>query len=213
MSEGSGAEQGIPAHQELAIAFYNAARAEVVQRLALREQTFLAWIGTTGVILGFAATAANNASTNHAGTHHFFEPLLVAMIPILSLPLSLAFYRHQLIIRYLSDYLRGDLRKFLREDQKDAPRHWDNSSALGARIGRFVVIEAAAHTVVLSVVPAACLVYLIWVKGAAFWRLWYWWVGCCFTFGSAFFGVEEWLIVKRTPHDQYWQREETVAKG
>jgi hypothetical protein len=39
---------------ESAIAFYNAARAEIVQRLSLREQVLLAYLATWGVIAGLA---------------------------------------------------------------------------------------------------------------------------------------------------------------
>jgi hypothetical protein len=148
-----------PSNATLAIAFYEAARAEILERLNMRETTFLAWITVVGAILSFAAKGPSS--------NVLFEPRLLQLIPALCLPFSLAIYRHTLIIRYLGEYLGRELRGFLRQgkdpkerDTQDAPRHWDISSTLQSRIRTFLTIEGIAYTFFLAGVPAFCLAYL-----------------------------------------------------
>ena len=83
--------QAKPSNTQLVMAFYSAARAEIVQRLSLREQTFLAWITTTGVVLGFALR--NNQDVNLTA---------LKIIPLLSLPFVFVIYRHHKIIHHIS---------------------------------------------------------------------------------------------------------------
>jgi len=44
----------------LAIQFYNAARAEIVQRLAMREQGLYAFVAAVGIIIGVALKDSTN---------------------------------------------------------------------------------------------------------------------------------------------------------
>ena len=41
-----------PDNGTLALSFYQAARAEIVQRIGLRESTLIAWITSAGVLIG-----------------------------------------------------------------------------------------------------------------------------------------------------------------
>jgi hypothetical protein len=143
----------------LAVAFYNAARSEILARLNMRETTFLAWITVVGAILSFAAK-----STPSRG---IFEERYLQLIPPLCLPFSLAIYRHSLIIRYLGEYLRKELGGHLRQganlaarQTQKAPRHWDVSRTISSRIRPFLAIEGTAPTFFLAVVPVFCLAYL-----------------------------------------------------
>ncbi len=151
-----------PANAELAINFYNAARAEILQRLSMRETTFLAWITVVGAILSFAAT--------HPPDGKLFEPQLLQLIPLLCLPFGLAIYRHSVIITLLGDYLRNELGGHLSQaenatDRKkqDAPPHWDNSRTLSKKIRGVLVVEGIAYTFFLVGVPVGCLIYVHWV--------------------------------------------------
>jgi len=136
--------------EELALAFYEAARAEVVQRLGLREQTLLAWIATVGVVVGLSA--------------EHFDPKVIRLVPLLSFPFSLLVHRHELIVRYLGNYIHRELGSHLRQDQAWTPRHWDNASTLHKSIRRFLVIEVIAYKLTQIAVPAGCLWYLMSVQ-------------------------------------------------
>jgi hypothetical protein len=99
-------------HFDLAKNFYNAARAEIVSRLTMRDQTFAAWLGVAGAILAFSAKSAGAGSA--------IDPNVLLIIPILSCPFSLAVLRHQWIINKLGLYIRTELdRIFDTPDEKD----------------------------------------------------------------------------------------------
>jgi hypothetical protein len=147
-----------PAKTQLtvALAFYSAARAEIIQRLGLRETTFLAWIATVGVILGIALK--NVATPNNS-----LVPVLTLLevIPILSLPFAAVIYRHHQIIDYLADsYINGELKHFLRQSENSALRHWDNSQTVKDKIHPFVVKELVIYLIFLTVLPVVILGYV-----------------------------------------------------
>jgi hypothetical protein len=142
-----------PTNAELTLAFYAAARAETVQRLALREQTFLAWIGTASVVLGLALGNPTNMPPA-------ITLLLLEVIPILSLFFGVVIHRHHRIIEHIANsYINGELARFLRQPEKQAPRHWDNSGTVKNVMRRFVRQEVLIHLAFLTVLPCVCLVY------------------------------------------------------
>jgi hypothetical protein len=102
------------------IAFYNAARAEVVQRLGLREQVLLASLATSGVVAGIAYK--NSPSP---------FPSTLLLIAVLSGPFSLAFIRHEWIAGKLGSYIVNDLRPLMINlSDGTAMVDWDGSRAL-----------------------------------------------------------------------------------
>jgi hypothetical protein len=167
--------KGEPSNADLAMAFYDAARAEIVERLNMRETTFLAWITVVGAILSFAATKSSS---------NLFEPRLLLLIPALSLPFSLAIYRHTLIVRYFGEYLAvercGHLRQGKTPEERgkqDAPRHWDISNTLQKRVVTFLRVEGAAYTFFLAGAPAFCLAYVHYASRLQWSDPWFFWVG------------------------------------
>jgi hypothetical protein len=103
---------------ELARAYFSAARSEVTQRLALREQVLLAGFATFGVVGGLAFS-------NH-------KEQLLGLFPGLSIAFSLLLFRHHWLITDLSNYINFELTPFLApETQNDTskvliPHHWDS---------------------------------------------------------------------------------------
>jgi hypothetical protein len=81
-----------------ALEFYRAARAEIVQRIALREQVLLASVTANGVVAGLAL---KDVEVNHG---------LLLFIPWISLASTMALFRHDYLIRKLVDYIT-ELRK------------------------------------------------------------------------------------------------------
>jgi hypothetical protein len=139
-----------PDNSTLALAFYAAVRAESLQRLSLRDTTILAWITSSGVLLGFAINS-----------HDFAVKQVIAeLLPVLSLVFALAVYRHTMVLMYLGKYTWHELNRFLRQDDGSAPRHWDNSKTL-SRYGRFYYLaETVFYFVIESALPVGCLIYL-----------------------------------------------------
>ena len=98
--------------------FYNAARAEVVQRLTLREQVLLASLATSAAIATFAFRSSPSS----------FDPDLLLLIPVLSGLFVVAFFRHDWVIRRLGTYLEKDLRETLCGELRI--KDWDGSVVL-----------------------------------------------------------------------------------
>jgi len=106
---------------DLAKVYYNAARAEILQRLALREQVLLAGVTTFGVVAGLAA---NNPAHSQQ---------MIAFFPLLSLLFTAALFRHHLLIADLGNYINVELGPDLGIDSKPQPGapapamplHWD----------------------------------------------------------------------------------------
>ena len=103
---------------ELAVTYYNAARAEILQRIALREQVLLAGITAFGAIAGLAVTIKT--------------PALLNFFPVLSLALAIVLFRHHLLIIDLGIYIHNELTQYLEVCDQVAgtgttalPRHWD----------------------------------------------------------------------------------------
>ena len=103
---------------ELARVYFSAARSEVTQRLALREQVLLAGFATFGVVGGLAFS-------NH-------KEQLLSLFPVLSIAFSLLLFRHHWLITDLSNYINFELTPSLMPETQNAtdnvvvPHHWDS---------------------------------------------------------------------------------------
>jgi hypothetical protein len=104
---------------ELAKVYYAAARAEILQRLALREQVLLAGVAAFGVIAGLAL---NNNMANLR---------IVGLFPLLSLAFSVVLFRHHFLLKSIGEYIGTALDPSLAGgnadglDAKPMPLHWD----------------------------------------------------------------------------------------
>jgi len=134
-----------PNDTELAVAFYNAVRSEAVQRIALREQTLLAWVTVLGVIGGLYFKQGGG------------DPRLLILVPILSLPFSVLVYRHQYINGRIGDYIETELNQYLRQSTESAPRHWDSSKCLRRMLPFFLRVEDMVTTTLLAALPIGVL--------------------------------------------------------
>ena len=145
--------------KQTALAFYNAARAETVERLALREQVLLAYLATSGVIAGIAFKETKS------------DPNILLLISVLSLPFTLAFLRHDWIINQLSHYVARDLRAILRI-QTGADEYvfdWDGSESLRNRIGIYLIVEKLFYAIVICGAAVASLLLSRSLGGAIPW--------------------------------------------
>ena len=109
----------MPDAHELAKVYYSAARAEILQRLALREQVLLAGAAAFGVIGGLAFA-------NHRENQN-----LLCLVPFLSLAFTVVLFRHHWLIADLGNYINRELAPPLgigaRNEVEEAllPLHWD----------------------------------------------------------------------------------------
>lgn len=117
----------MPDAHELAKIYYSAARAEILQRLALREQVLLAGVTTFGVLGGLALS-------NHMEN-------LLCRFPLLSLAFTIVLFRHHWLIADLGKYITDELDPSLGLEQVGGPAeahmplHWNAWLRLGR--GRF----------------------------------------------------------------------------
>jgi hypothetical protein len=119
------------------IAFYNAARSEIVQRLALREQVVLAALTVSGVV---ASLAFRSATT--------YDPQILLLVPLLMFPFTIAFARHNWIIRHIGAYLATELRALLQAGNGKL-RDWDNSRVLEKAKRKFLFLETLTFAVLI----------------------------------------------------------------
>jgi phosphatidylglycerophosphate synthase len=87
------------------IQFYSAARAEVTQRIALRDQTLIAYIVAAGAYLGLVAP--EQASATLTSQNILGEIGLAAVPPIISLVFTYVILQHHVMIGTLGEYLRS----------------------------------------------------------------------------------------------------------
>jgi len=156
-----------PDSTALAIAFYTAARAEVVQRIVLRDTTMLAWITTSGVLLGLAVKDSSENSEMRLRIAEF--------LPALSFAFGLAVYRHTYIMELISQYFSSHLNVFLHQDKgiELIPRHWDNSFSLRTRIRIYLSMELFAYFLLMTSPAIVCIHYL-WAHNVRFQSGWFW---------------------------------------
>ena len=85
--------------------FYQAARAEVVQRLLLRDQTLFAYIVAAGAYVGFVIQPNLNSGANVSDV--LVGALMTFFLPILSLVFAYVMLQHHIMIGRLGDYIRS----------------------------------------------------------------------------------------------------------
>ena len=93
----------LPSDQK--IQCYSAARAEVTQRIALRDQTLIAYIVAAGTYLGLVAPG--QTSTTLTSQNIASELALAAVPPIISLVFTYVILQHHVMIGILGDYMRS----------------------------------------------------------------------------------------------------------
>ncbi|MGA3161195.1 MAG: hypothetical protein ABSC77_08245 [Terracidiphilus sp.] len=119
----------MPDAHELAKTYYNAARAEILGRLALREQVLLAAVTAFGVIGGLGLS------------NHMENENLLALFPFLSLAFTVVLFRHHWLIADLGNYIAVELDPSLQPADIEEPLgermpyHWNAWLRLGH--GRF----------------------------------------------------------------------------
>jgi hypothetical protein len=103
---------------DLAKIYYGAARAEILQRLAMREQVLLAGVTAFGVIGGLALG-------DNGGRQYLF-----GMFPFLSFAFVVLLFRHHFLMTKLGQYIHSELDRYLGFSDP-VPAHWNNWISYG----------------------------------------------------------------------------------
>ncbi len=110
----------------LAIAYYNSARSELIERIKLRDQTLSLYILAMGAYLGFVWTAHFGHQEKPVSVLDF---IIIAPMPLICLAFTLIIIQHHILIGRLGLYLGCELDEDIRKTGINI-RQWDNSSTL-----------------------------------------------------------------------------------
>lgn len=129
------------AKRKLLADFYNSARSELIERIRLRDQVLLAYLGAVGALFAFAF-----------GKDGRTDVLLV--MPYLALGAALFVQQHNDVIGSLSHYCKVEIGPYL----GDAPPHWDASDALGEYLSSAVRLRTWGNVAVVLIPSVGSLV-------------------------------------------------------
>jgi len=141
---------------------YSAVRAEIVQRMQLRDYVLLVFLGFTGAIFSVAFGSSNRIA-------------VLLALPYLSLGAAILVSQHNMMAAILGEFLSRELQTALAEEK--AP-HWDNSSTFHAFAKTAADFRFIGHILIIFV---PCIVALGVNWRAAFYASFpdnpMWWFG------------------------------------
>jgi hypothetical protein len=129
---------------------YTSARTELIQRIHLRDNVLLVYLGAVGTVFGLAF-----------GTSIRSEVLLV--VPFFSLGASVILSQHNIAIGSIGAFLVHEIEPFLKQLGEYAPQ-WDNSVTFHEYSSRGVWLRTIGHTL-LIVIPAIAGIAITWRSG------------------------------------------------
>jgi len=151
----------------LLVHFYSSARNELIERIRLRDQVLLAYLGAAGALFAFAF-----------GKDGRMDALVV--MPYLALGAALFVQQHNDVIGSLSLYCKDEIGPYL----GDAPPHWDASKALGDYLDSAVRLRTWGNVAVVLTpsIGAMALTYQLLLTPIAATNVFLWAGGCLATF-------------------------------
>lgn len=119
---------------------YESARSEIVQRIALRDNAVLFYLGAVGTIIGVSLGRS--------------QPEILLVIPYVALGVGLIVCQHNTVIGNLGYFCVAEVEPFLRalKEPEEAPQ-WDDSYSLW-RSQKGSIWARTAANVVLLIVPS-----------------------------------------------------------
>jgi hypothetical protein len=124
--------------------FYESARDELIQRLALRDQTMIAYIATAGAYFGFIVAPAEGASS--AAGQPATQLALMMALPVISLVFTYIITQHHVMI--------GRIGVYTRSVYPDSDSHWDHHY-VNWEDKRYLSARTVSQGLLLA--PAKCL--------------------------------------------------------
>lgn len=128
---------------------YAAARAEILQRMRLRDNVLLVFLAVSGAILGVALRGSGNN-----------EVLL--SIPFLALGTAILVSQHNLLAAVLGQFCAHELEPFLKslEPSEHAP-NWDNSRTFKQFANEAAKLRLIGHGIII-LVPCVLALAMNW---------------------------------------------------
>jgi len=123
---------------------------QVLERIRLRDNALLAFLGAAGVIFGVASTDQKRAN-------------LFVMVPYLSLAAVFIVTQHDRTIGAVCTFITQDLAAYLRKLDEEAPL-WEQSNALRRYTSQAMILRLLSHGI-LVLTPA--VISLSWSWSAA----------------------------------------------
>lgn len=144
-----------PAHQarrsgtmnsdEAAGRYYDSARSELIERIGLRDNALILYLGAVGAIFGVVYGSER-------------QPLIVLLlIPFLALGAAFIISQHHEVIGALGRYLGRELEEHLRGDSRNPPPQWDTSDTLREHFEKAMRLRLWSHLLLLLVPSAVAL--------------------------------------------------------
>jgi hypothetical protein len=152
---------------------YDAARAELLTRVRLRDQVLLIYLGFAGAIFGvsLASTGVTLSASNH-------EILLV--LPFLSLGFSILVSQHNAVIGAIILFNTNEINAFLAKHDEGAPEFTSSLSFKG-HSPRSNLLRLWGHTIILLVpciVSLAVNICHVFKPQFPFWTAWWFALAC-----------------------------------
>jgi hypothetical protein len=157
--------------------FYESARQELIQRIQLRDNVLLVYLGAIGTI--FSVSLGTTV-----------KPEILLVIPYLALGASVIVSQHNAVIGSLGIFLVFEIGPFLQKLKEGAPQ-WDNSASLHEYSTRAIWMRSFGHFLLIIVPPVAAL-SINWQSGfyGSFPENPIWWVGVLSTVASIYIIIE-----------------------
>lgn len=151
---------------------YESARTELIQRLQLRDNVLLAFLGAIGAIFGLAfGTSAN--------------PEILLIVPYLALGATVLVVQHNNVIGMIGQFLTNEITPLLKEIDEYAPQ-WDNSPTSIRYLAKSIWFRTLGHFLLIIIPELAALLlnrnHFCFSSPKSF----LWWAGLAFTMISVF---------------------------
>ena len=157
--------------------FYDSARMELIERIKLRDNALLLYLGTMGAIFGVAF-----------GTLVSHEVLLIS--PYIALGAAIIISQHNAVIGALASYCAIEIQAYLENVlSKETPTQWENSLSFKEYHERSTNLRSIGHLILITT-PAVAALAINW-KHALYSPFPY---GLLWWFGAACVAVTLWLI-------------------
>ena len=178
---------------------YESSRNEILERIRLRDNALIAFLGATGVVFG--VTIAPPGLT----------PLLL-ILPYLSLAATSIITQHDRTIGGICSFLTQELKPFLREHSEDAPT-WEACDFLRRYSSTAITLRTVSHSI-LILLPAGLA--LVWARPAAAttWLLEaVWWCALVVTMLCAFFLILTHIERRKYYRETNWRQADAEARN
>lgn len=143
---------------EPAMEYYKSARAELTQRLVLRDGSLLFYIASIGSYLSFIINQHFPADkTNDISIEKAIA--LCIPLPFICLIFSLLVLQHHMAIGNIGAYIRFELSPYLVDNQKI--RNWDNSATLRLQGSGLLNLRLYSQSSIL-VLPIFYTLFFVW---------------------------------------------------